>query len=180
MIDRLQILTAELDIRGCQHLGETREHIQRCAHLVGDLLDELRFHPGRLFCLLLSYQEFAVGGIELMIGLATGDGVDAEEEHDEYKADTNTHLTLMGELCPLLGDLTFLSLGIEDGGKDGGITQLLTDQCRVVSLSDLDGDIQRTVLSACQEVGTVFGQHVTSDILKVGLRTALLHELVEA
>ena len=24
MIDRLQILTAELDIRGCQHLGETR------------------------------------------------------------------------------------------------------------------------------------------------------------
>lgn len=95
MIDRLQILTAELDIRGCQHLGETREHIQRCAHLVGDLLDELRFHPGRLFCLLLSYQEFAVGGIELMIGLATGDGVDAEEEYDEHKTDTNTHLTLM-------------------------------------------------------------------------------------
>ena len=146
---------------------------------MGDLLDELRLYPGRLFCFLVGYQEFTVGGIQSVVSLPTGDGVDTEEEHDEHETDTYTHLTLMGEFSPLLGDLTLLSLRIEDGGKDGGIAQLLTDQCRVVSLSDLDGDIQCTVLSACQQVGAVFGQHIAPDVLKVGLRATLLHELVE-
>ena len=46
MTDGLQLIAADVDIGGGEHLTEAREDIEGRAHLVGYLLDELGLHAG--------------------------------------------------------------------------------------------------------------------------------------
>ena len=133
-------------------------------------------HGGHLIDLA---DELAVGFTELDVGLATTVGIDGEEDDDEQHDDGRDDQLQLDELSLLLGHLALFALGIIDGGQKHGIAVLLTCQGGVVGFGYLTGYAEGRVLATRKEVGTVLGQEVTTDVLEVDLKGALLHEALQ-
>lgn len=113
--DVLQLLLVDLNIPVTQHLTVAREQVQRCAHLVGYLLDELRLHARRLLSPLIGQHQLTVGGVQRPISLAALDGVDKEEDDQDQRHDAHREQSLLRQFRPLFGYLSLFTLRIVDG-----------------------------------------------------------------
>ena len=107
-----------------------------------------------------------MGDGQMMLGLATVEGVDGEEHNHEDEGGSGAYQPLPRHVGLLIGNLCFLLVCVVDGGQFGCIVHSGTDDGAVEGFTDLCAYGNGAVSTMGHHVGAVFWQQILLDVVE--------------